>query len=143
MASIGEKPAFPETESGMTYREWLIGQALAGICGNSAMVMTVVGARQHASTAIELADAMIAKLDKELCKQTEKWPPLDPGTRVRTTKCRTEQKEWMPEAWVARKWGVTGTIIRHHDSHGLCYDVRHDDGTEGCYDPPEFEVIPG
>jgi hypothetical protein len=29
----------------------------------------------------------------------------------------------------------------HHDSHGLCYDVRHDDGTEGCYDPSEFEVI--
>lgn len=47
----------------------------------------------------------------------------------------------MPEAWNARKWGVQGTILMHHDSHGLCYDVRHDDGTEGCYDPGEFEVL--
>lgn len=73
---------------------------------------------------------------------TKKWPPLDPGTRVRTTSKKTADKEWMPEALVARKWGMTGTIIMHHDSHGLCYDVRHDDGTEGCYDPPEFDVLP-
>lgn len=73
---------------------------------------------------------------------TEKWPPLDPGTRVKTTSKKTSDKEWMPEALIARKWGVTGTIIMHHDSHGLCYDVQHDDGTEGCYDPNEFEVLP-
>lgn len=70
-----------------------------------------------------------------------KWPPLDPGTRVKTIKATTADREWMPEALAARKWGVTGTITLHHDSHGLCYDVRHDDGTEGCYDPTEFEVI--
>lgn len=73
--------------------------------------------------------------------QTEKWPPLDPGTRVRTNSKKTADSEWMPEALVARKWGVTGTIIMHHDSHGLCYDVRHDDGTKGCYEPTEFDVI--
>lgn len=72
---------------------------------------------------------------------TEKWPRLDKGTRVMTTKKNTPDKEWMPEALVARKWGVTGTIIMHHDSHGLCYDVQHDDGTEGCYDPAEFYVL--
>lgn len=55
----------------------------------------------------------------------------------------TSVKEWTPEALIARKWGVLGTIIMHHDSHGLCYDVLHDDGTEGCYDPDEFAVIPG
>lgn len=71
----------------------------------------------------------------------EKWPPLDPGTRVKTTTKKTADSEWTPEALVARKWGVTGTVAWHHDSHGLCYDVRHDDGTEGCYDPAEFDVI--
>lgn len=55
----------------------------------------------------------------------------------------TPDREWMPEALKARKWGVLGTIIMHHDSHGLCYDVLHDDGTEGCYDPDEFAVCPG
>lgn len=72
---------------------------------------------------------------------TKKWPPLDLGTRVKTTSKKTADREWMPEALVARKWGVTGRIIMHHDSHGLCYDVRHDDGTEGCYDPNEFDVL--
>jgi hypothetical protein len=70
----------------------------------------------------------------------EKWPPLDPGTRVRTTKASTPDGDWMPEVRAARRWGVPGTIMRHHDSHGLCYDVRHDDGTEGSYEPSEFEV---
>lgn len=72
----------------------------------------------------------------------EKWPPLDPGTRVRTLESKTPRREWDPEAWEARKWNMEGTIVMHHDSHGLCYDVRHDDGTEGCYDPSEFEVLP-
>lgn len=71
----------------------------------------------------------------------EKWPPLDPGTRVRTTKSTTSDGEWSKEARAARKWGVEGRIIMHHDSHGLCYDVRHDDGTMGYYEPTEFEVI--
>jgi len=73
---------------------------------------------------------------------TEKWPPLDPGTRVKTTSKKTSDGEWMPEARAARKWGVTGRILVHHDSHGLCYDVQHDDGSQGCYEPTEFEVLP-
>ena len=39
-----------------------------------------------------------------------------------------------------RKFSVLGTIIAHHDSHGLCYDVRHEDGTVGCYDSRELVV---
>lgn len=73
----------------------------------------------------------------------EKWPPLDPGTPVKTTRKKTADGEWTPEALASRKWGVFGRIIMHHDSHGLCYDVRHDDGTQGCYDPDEFAVVPG
>jgi hypothetical protein len=79
--------------------------------------------------------------DLTMKNMTEKWPPLDPGTRVRTTSKKTADSEWTEEALVARKWGVAGTIIWHHDSHGLCYDVRHADGTEGCYEPTEFDVI--
>jgi hypothetical protein len=72
-----------------------------------------------------------------------KWPPLDPGTIVRTTQPNLEKKrEWTAEGWAGKKWGVTGKIITHHDSHGLCYDVLHEDGSEGCYDPSEIEVVP-
>ncbi len=72
----------------------------------------------------------------------KQWPPISPGTRVRTTRANEGlRREWTDEGWARKKWGVQGTILTHHDSHGLCYDVRHDDGTEGCYDPSELEVM--
>jgi len=72
----------------------------------------------------------------------KKWPPLDPGTVVKTTKPNLEKRsEWTDEWWAKRQWGVRGTILRHHDSHGLCYEVLHADGTEGYYDPTELQVI--
>jgi hypothetical protein len=72
---------------------------------------------------------------------SENYPPIKPGTRVKTT----QQNESMSDDWTLyaqerRKWGVEETVTDHHDSHGLCYDVKHDDGTEGTYDPSEFEV---
>lgn len=73
---------------------------------------------------------------------TKKYPPISARTKVKTTQANIAlRKEWTDEAWEKRKWGVQGTVITHHDSHGLCYDVRHEDGTEGCYDPSELEVV--
>lgn len=72
----------------------------------------------------------------------KKWPPIDPGTEVRTTQPNMDKRrEWTEEDWARKKWGARGIILRHHDSHGLCYDVRHENGTVGCYDPSEFEVV--
>jgi len=71
----------------------------------------------------------------------EKWPPLDPGTKVRTTKPFWSGRDLIGEALASRKWGVKGTILKHHDSHGLCYEVQHEDGTVGHYDPSELEVL--
>lgn len=85
----------------------------------------------------------LATPEPDPAKVKEKWPPLDPDTRVRTTSKSTADDEWTPGALMARKWGVAGVIVRHHDAHGLCYDVRHDDGTEGCYDPTEFDICNG
>lgn len=71
----------------------------------------------------------------------EKWPPLDPGTNIQTTEPNlAERDRWTDEGWASKRWGVQGTMITHHDSHGLCYDVRHADGSKGCYDPSEFQV---
>ena len=73
----------------------------------------------------------------------KKYPPISPGTPVRTTQADLSARaEWTDEAWARRKWGVRGTVITHHDSHGLCYDVLHEDGTEGGYNPSELEVTP-
>ena len=73
---------------------------------------------------------------------TETYPPISPGTSVKTTQPNLEKRrEWTDKGWASKKWGVRGSVITHHDSHGLCYDVRHEDGTEGSYDPSELEII--
>lgn len=74
----------------------------------------------------------------------EKYPPISPGTSVQTTKPNwSQRREWTDEGWAKRKWGVSGIVLTHHDSHGLCYDVLHLDGSIGCYDPSELvEVRP-
>lgn len=73
----------------------------------------------------------------------KKWPPLDPGTKVKTIRSLPKEntEEWTKEWETERKWGVQGVVVTHHDSHGLCYEVRHLDGSIGCYDPSELEVI--
>ncbi len=71
----------------------------------------------------------------------KKYPPIAPGTQVKTTEKQLPDTEWSKEVQANRKWGVKGVVLRHYDSHGLCYDVRHEDGTEGCYDPSEFEIV--
>jgi len=37
------------------------------------------------------------------------------------------------------RWGVEGTVVAVHDSHGLVYDVKHDDGTTAPYEPAEIQ----
>jgi len=74
-------PAFPRTGNftpdgeprfdsvsldGMTLREWYAGQALAGLCANSALIdnVTSVSASAVARWSNEIADAMIAERKK-------------------------------------------------------------------------------
>lgn len=71
-----------------------------------------------------------------------KWPPLNMGTKIRTYKPNWDRRrDWTDDAWAKRRWGVIGIIEAHHDSHGLYYDVRHEDGTMAGYDPGEFDVL--
>lgn len=72
---------------------------------------------------------------------TEKYPPISNGTLVKTTSSNTPDSDWTSEALANRRWSVHGKVLTHHDSHGLCYEVRHSDGTVGAYDPSELEVV--
>lgn len=73
---------------------------------------------------------------------TKKWPPLDPGTRIKTTQPDiAEWHQWTGEGLKAKRWGAEGVIVGHHDSHGLCYDVRHEDEVVVYYGPLEFAVL--
>lgn len=79
---------------------------------------------------------------KIIAIQKQVHPPISSGAKVRTTMPDLSQKkEWTKEAWAARRWGVRGTVKTHHDSHGLCYEVTHEDGTLGYYNPNELEVL--
>lgn len=58
---------------------------------------------------------------------------------VRTTFPLTH--DWTHEAKLARKWNVIGQVKDLSNSHGLCYNVKHEDGSDAWYDPSEFELI--
>lgn len=66
---------------------------------------------------------------------------LKKGTWIKTTKPKKDV-DFIPEALLKRKWNVYGTILGHHDSHGLYYDVLHCDGSLGPYDPEELVLAP-
>lgn len=74
------------------------------------------------------------------------YPPIKHGTRVRTTHRKgtveDEARNWEPPAILERRWGVSGVVGRHSDSHGLCYEVTHDDKTMAWYDAEELEAMP-
>jgi hypothetical protein len=79
---------------------------------------------------------------ENLVRTDKKWPPIDPGTTVLTMVPNlAKRKEWTKVAWESRQWGVTGTVLEHHDSHGLYYDVEHKDGSIGFYDPSEIQAL--
>lgn len=63
------------------------------------------------------------------------------GASVRTVKPEKEANDWQPEALLARKWGVKGTIIKRSDRHGLIFEVRHEDGTTAWYEPRELQLV--
>lgn len=86
-------------------------------------------------------------------KQHQKLPV---GTDVLTIET-DKISDWSPEALASRKFGVPGVIVKsvksgegyHQGYHrgeevffaaSDCYIIRHEDGTEGPYDP--WEVVP-
>lgn len=70
----------------------------------------------------------------------DRWPPLPPGTHVRTVRPDWVSSDWTTEALASRQWGAAGTVLRHHDSHGLTYEVLHG-ATIGHYEPRELQVL--
>jgi hypothetical protein len=65
---------------------------------------------------------------------------IKPGTRVQiNVDPKRIAGDWTPEAIASRKMKGNGVVQSHHDSHGLCYKVAHDDdGTIGAYEPHEL-----
>lgn len=66
--SVGDNPAFSRAEGettyaedGMTYRQWLIGQALAGLNANPSM--NDMTSEWQAARAVQSADFIIERLD--------------------------------------------------------------------------------
>lgn len=64
------------------------------------------------------------------------------GDRVKTRHTTNPPTDWTPEAARLRRFEVEGTVIQSHNGHGLCYSVRHENGTVGTYEPQELELLP-
>lgn len=69
-------------------------------------------------------------------------PPFAAGTRVRTMKS-DGSRDWAARARENVQWRTVGTIVQKSDSHGLCYEVQHDDGTCAWYNHGELVKIGG
>lgn len=95
----------------------------------------------------ELAETLKKRLEgKGLSAYTEKisekCPPINLGTKVKTTQPNLEaRRDWEREVASMSQWNVQGVVLAHHDSHGLCYEVRHTDGKVAFYDPTELEIV--
>jgi len=67
--------------------------------------------------------------------------PHPDGTTVKTVPVDDPSDDWTETALAGRQWGVMGSVVGYHDSHGLTYEVRHPDGTVGHYEPRELQVF--
>lgn len=63
------------------------------------------------------------------------------GDRVLTRRIINPPTDWTPEAARLRRFEVEGTVIQSHNGHGLCYTIRHQDGSMGAYEPQELELL--
>ena len=74
-------------------------------------------------------------------RDEDDWPPIKPGTHVQISDAPGDE-EWRSESQVFRtRWGESGMVVGHHDSHGLYYDVKLSDGWIMPCDPEELTVI--
>lgn len=72
----------------------------------------------------------------------QKWPPIDGGTMVRTTQPDPSLRGRLaPGEHERRIWNARGKVTGHSDSHGLCYEVLHDNGAVAFYGPEELELL--
>lgn len=69
------------------------------------------------------------------------YPPLQPGTEVRTVAIDNPPTGWTEKTKKGRKFGICGVVGHHHNSNSLCYDVKHKNGSHGYYAPQELEVL--
>lgn len=78
--------------------------------------------------------------DEETFRHFTHWLRLElmMGKKVQVVSS-LEQRDYTVEGHQQRRPGATGVVIGHSDSHGLCWQVRHDDGTVGFYDSDELE----
>lgn len=65
------------------------------------------------------------------------WPPDSVGTRVKTAPA-LGVRDFNTDVVLCRRPNAWGNIVGHSDGHGLCYEVRHDDGVRAYYDPDEL-----
>jgi len=62
-------------------------------------------------------------------------------TRVRTLREDTTVTDWSTPSRACVQWGAEGSIIDRSDAHGVCYGVRHDDGTAAWYALSELALV--
>jgi hypothetical protein len=68
-------------------------------------------------------------------------PLVKRGDHMDSTAATLKRRDFTDDGVKNRQCGIQGIVVATHDSHGLCYDVRHF-GKIGCYDPDELTRVP-
>lgn len=62
-------------------------------------------------------------------------------TKSRYASVEEERRDLMPDAISSRKWGKIGRLCGYSNSHGLIFDIQHQDLTIGSYNPEELILV--
>ena len=73
----------------------------------------------------------------EFREKTRTLCALTKGEKV-ITLADTHPTDYHADARKNCKWGEEGIVIKVSNSHGLCYQVLHEDGTRPWYEPDEL-----
>ncbi|RDJ35051.1 MAG: hypothetical protein DWQ19_09455 [Crenarchaeota archaeon] len=85
-------------------------------------------------------DPSIAKVIGETAAHLLYEKKFTIGAKVVTIETTRMSSDWNPEFAAYRRFNVEGEVINVHDAHGLCFEVKHTDGTVACYDPWELKL---
>ena len=107
--------------------------------------LSISNLNEHSKTAITLNRDQLTVVRDEITKYLDATKPVVTGAEMIgkqvLTMAENGDQHWTYDVRRARKWGFRGKIVSHHNSHGECYGVQHEDGTQAFYNPGELELI--
>ena len=73
-----------------------------------------------------------------MAKKQKLRHPIKIGDKVQVTDKVLQPRDFPPASRIHAKPSAIGVVTDSSDSHGLCFEVEHEDGTSAWYNPDEL-----